>query len=295
MTTLMIILMLNLGVVQAVEVAPDQVLTVISAGTGDPVVLLPGLSGCAYGFRNIVSPLQEDGFRTVIIEPLGIGSSSRPKNADYSLTAQADRVAEAMDTLGMNNAIIVGHGVTASVALRLAYRRPELVAAVVSVEGGPNESAATPTMEKSLKLAAVVAKLGGSRLLREKFISGLENASGDRSWIDRRTVGRYLKNIDGDMGNFVAALQAMAQSTEPESLHDNMARITCPVLLLTGQAPHSGSMDPEEIAALGQGLSRFSVQPVPDAGHFIFEEQPAVVVTAIKSVHAEEGRLSCVR
>ena len=293
MTTLMLILVLNLGAAQAIEVAPDQILTVISAGAGDPVVLLPGLSGCAYGYRNIVFPLQQDGFRTAIIEPLGIGSSGRPKNADYTLTAQADRVAAVMDSLGMNGAIIVGHGVSTSIALRLAYRRPELVGAVVSIEGGPNETVATPTMENSLKLASVVAKLGGDGLLRDKFKSGLEKASGDKSWIDRRTVGRYLKNLT-DMDDFIDALQAMAKSNEPESLRENLSRISCPVLLLTGQAPHSGSVSPEEIDTLNEGLSGFSVQAVPGAGHFIFEEQPAVVVSAIKSVRASEGKQSCV-
>lgn len=295
MTTLMLILMLNLGTVQTVEVAPDQGLTVISAGAGDPVVLLPGLSGCAYGYRKIVSPLNESGFQTVIIEPLGIGSSSRPQEADYSLTGQADRVAAVLDGMDLKRAIIVGHGVSASVALRLAYRRPELVKAVVSVEGGPNESAATPTVARSLKFASVVAKLGGGRLLRDKYKSNLEEASGDRSWIDRRTLGRYLKNIDGDLNRFISALRAMAKAVEPESLRENLINISSPVLLLTGQAPHSGSVTAEEIDILREGLSRFSVQPVPGAGHFIFEEQPEVLINAIKSLQSEEGRLSCAR
>ena len=293
MTTLLLILVLNLGTAQAVEVAPEQVLTVISAGSGDPVVLLPGLSGCAYGYRKIVSPLQDNGFQTVIIEPLGIGSSSRPENADYTLTAQADRVAVVMDSLGMTNAIVVGHGVSASVVLRLAYRRPDLVGAVISVEGGPNESTATPTVERSLKIASFVAKLGGKRLLRDKFKKNLEEASGDKSWIDRRTLGRYLKNINGDLDGFISALRAMARSTEPESLHENLVNISCPVLLLAGQAPHSCAVTPEEIDTLRTGLSRFSLQPVPGAGHFIFEEQPDVVIDAIKSLQREEGRLSC--
>ena len=293
MTTLMLILMLNLGAVQTVEVAPDQVLTVISAGAGDPVVLLPGLSGCAYGYRKIVSPLQDSGFQTVIIEPLGIGSSSRPQKADYTLTAQADRVAAVMDGLDLKRAIVVGHGVSASVALRLAYRRPELVKAVVSVEGGPNESAATPTVARSLKFASVVAKLGGGRLLRDKYKSNLEEASGDRSWIDRRTLGRYLKNIDGDLNRFIAALRAMANAVEPEFLKDNLENINCPVLLLTGDAPHSGAVTAGEIDTLHSGLASFSRQSVPGAGHFIFEEQPDIVVSAIKSLKGEEERLSC--
>ena len=294
MTTLLLMLVLNLGTVQAVDIGSAQILTVVAAGTGEPVVLLPGLSGCAYGYRKIVAPLNDNGFHTIIIEPLGIGSSSHPQDADYTLTAQADRVAAVMDSLQVTDAIVLGHGVSASVALRLAYRRPDLARAVVSVEGGPNESTATPTMERSLKFASVVAKLGGGRLLRDKFESNLAEASGDRSWIDRRTVGRYLKNIDGDLDGFIAALRAMALATEPESLRDNLAGVSCPVLLLTGEAPHAGAVTAEEIGILAQGLRNFTVQSVPAAGHFIFEEQPSVVVEAIISLQPEKRRLSCV-
>jgi pimeloyl-ACP methyl ester carboxylesterase len=293
MTTLMLILVLNLGAVLAVEVAPEQVLTVISAGSGDPVVLLPGLSGCAYGYRNIVSPLQEAGYRTVIIEPLGIGSSSRPAQADYTLTAQADRVAAAMDAQGVARATVVGHGVSASVALRLAYRRPDLVAAVVSIAGGLNDTAGTPTMKKSLKAAKVVVKLGGGRLVRDKFKGSLEKASGDRSWIDRRTVGRYLRSFDKDMGACISAFRSMAEAVDIEPLRDNLYRINCPVLLLNGQAPHAGAVSDGDIETMRARLSRFSFQPVPEAGHFIFEEQPEVVVEAIKSMKTEGGRLAC--
>ena len=148
-------------------------------------------------------------------------------------------------------------------------------------------------MERSLKIASFVAKVGGKRLLRDKFKNNLEDASGDKSWSDRRTLGRYLKNITGDLDAFISAMRAMASSTEPESLRDNLVNISCPVLLLAGQAPHSCGVTPEEIDILRTGLSRFSLQPVPGAGHFIFEEQPAVVIDAIKSLQREEGRLSC--
>ena len=60
-------------------------------------MLIPGLFGSAYGFRALVPLLTEAGYRAVVIEPLGIGSSAHPARADYSLLAQADRVAEAMD------------------------------------------------------------------------------------------------------------------------------------------------------------------------------------------------------
>src|SRR6476661_6937970 len=74
-----------------------------------PVVLVPGLLGAAFTFRNLAPALSEAGHRVIIIEPLGIGGSSRPKDADYSLESQATRLGRALDTLGISNATFVCH------------------------------------------------------------------------------------------------------------------------------------------------------------------------------------------
>src|ERR1700704_3420746 len=73
-------------------------------GTGDPVVLVPGLFGSAFGFRTLIPLLADAGYRAVVVEPLGIGSSARPEHADYSLTAPADRIAGAPDRLSRRRA-----------------------------------------------------------------------------------------------------------------------------------------------------------------------------------------------
>src|SRR2546425_12343057 len=69
-----------------------------TSGVGQPVVLIPGLFGSEFGFRTLVPLLNAAGYRTIVIEPLGIGSSARPARADYSLTAQADRIAGVLDS-----------------------------------------------------------------------------------------------------------------------------------------------------------------------------------------------------
>src|SRR5689334_24342390 len=76
-----------------VAVAPAESLVVETAGRGDPIVIVPGLFGSAYGFRKLVPLLAAAGYETIVIEPLGIGSSARPRKANYSLTAQAGRIA----------------------------------------------------------------------------------------------------------------------------------------------------------------------------------------------------------
>ena len=81
------------AVVRDIEVADGETLRTTSVGTGQPIVLIPGLFGGAFGYRKITGPLVAQGYRVIVVEPLGYGSSSHPKKADYSFGAQSDRVA----------------------------------------------------------------------------------------------------------------------------------------------------------------------------------------------------------
>src|SRR2546425_10584534 len=60
-----------------VALARGESLSVETAGTGDPVVLIPGLFGSAFGFRNLVPLLTQARSRAIVLEPLGIGSSAQ--------------------------------------------------------------------------------------------------------------------------------------------------------------------------------------------------------------------------
>src|SRR5260370_10599525 len=147
-----------------VPVAPAESLSVETSGRGAPVVLIPGLFGAAYGFRKLVPLLVDAGYRTIVIEPLGVGASARPEKANYSLTAQADRIAAVLDSLHVRNALIMAHSIGGSQAFRLAYRRPGLVRRLLSIQGGPTEKANTPAVQRALRLAPWIQPFRGMRL-----------------------------------------------------------------------------------------------------------------------------------
>src|SRR6266550_2177056 len=104
----------------SLALSPAESVAVTVTGTGDPVVLVPGLFGSAFGYRAVIPLLTDAGYRAIVVEPLGIGSSARPEHADYSLTAQADRIAAALDRLSVRHAIVVAHSLGASMACRHA-------------------------------------------------------------------------------------------------------------------------------------------------------------------------------
>ena len=180
--------------------------TVAGAADGSPVVLIPGLFGSAFGYRAVIPLLTDAGYRAIVVEPLGIGSSARPEHADYSLTAQADRIAAALDRLSVRHAVVVAHSLGASMAFRLAYRRPDLVAGIVSLDGGPAEAAATRAFRRAMKFAPWIKLFGGVKLVRKKIRGQLIKASGDASWVSEQVVDGYTAaaahDLDGTLRRF---------------------------------------------------------------------------------------------
>ena len=273
-----------------VTVAPGEALYVVDHGEGLPVVLLPGALGTAFGFRRLTGPLAAAGFRTLAIEPLGQGQSRRPPASDYSLTAQADRVQAVLDHLGVERAVALGQGLGVSVALRLALRHPQRVVAVVALDGGPAESACSPSLRRALKFAPFVKLLGGGRWLRNNLRERLVESSADPSWVTPEVLDGYLGPAARDFGGTIAMYRRFARAREPESLCDRLGDVRCPVRLLVGSAPQSAGVRPDEVALMASRLARFSQQVVPGAGHFLSEEAPDAIVRAVSELVLSAGR-----
>jgi pimeloyl-ACP methyl ester carboxylesterase len=264
-----------------IQVAPRERLRVVETGTGEPVVLLPGLLGSAFAFRKVTARLVDAGYRVVVVEPLGFGGSSRPPEADYSLTAQADRIAVVLDVLGLEPAVVVAHAVGGSMALRLAYRHPERVRAVVSLDGGPAEAAATPGLRRAMRFAFLLKLFGGRNRLRGTVRSTLQERSADPRWVTEDVVDGYMAGAGPDMGETLQALRQMSRAREPEALAARLGGVRCPVWLLVGDAGPTRGVTDADITLLAAGLPTLRVDTVRNAGHFLFEEDPQAVAAAV--------------
>jgi pimeloyl-ACP methyl ester carboxylesterase len=268
-----------------VTVAPGETLHVeLRPDTGRPIAIIPGLFGAAFTFRKIVPLLAEAGFRPIVIEPLGTGFSSRPEKADYSLDAQSHRIAAVLDSLHVGPVLILGHSLGAAMAYRVALERPDLVLGIVSIEGGPTEEATTPVFRSAMKYVPWVKLFGGIKLIRRKIHSMLVDSSGDPSWV---TDGVVLGYTLGEARNFDATLKAflaMSRAHEQRKLAPRLGSLTCPVMLVVGTARHDGDVPPQEVALMHRAIRSFAVDSQPGAGHYLQEERPAAVVSAVQEL-----------
>ena len=235
---------------RCLAVAPGECLQVTISGEGQDVVLIPGLFGSAFAFRRVIPLLTVAGYRSIVVEPLGVGHSSRPKEADYSLTAQADRIGRTLDALQVKEAILVSHSIGTSMALRLAYRDPDRIRAVVSLEGGPVEEVSTPGFRRAMKLAPLIKLLGAGRIIRGKVRGMLVERSASPAWVTDEIVARYTEGATSDMSATLDAFSQMAKAREPEALAPRLFELKCPVRLILGAAPHEGGPSDAEVQVL---------------------------------------------
>ena len=273
---------LDRTVVRDVEVAPGEILRTTTVGTGEPLVLLPGIFGAAFTYRLIVLPLAQLGYQTIVVEPLGYGWSSHPKDADYSFSAQTGRVASVLDSLGVTRALFVAQSSGAAIAFRLAILRPDLVRGLVSIDGGPSESAATPGMRKAFKFGGGLVKLAlDESQLRHDVRREIVRNSGDTTWVTDAVVRGYTAGQTADMSGSIDAFQRMSKSKESDSLADRLHECAVPVRLLVGTVPHPAEVTHEERELLSARLPDFRADSVQGSGQYIQEERPGAVLEAV--------------
>ena len=273
------------NIVRDVEVGPGEVLRTTSIGSGEAVVFIPGIFGGAYGYRKLTGPMADLGYRCIVVEPLGYGWSAHPEKADYSFAAQADRIGQALDSLGATGAILVAQSSGAAIAYRLAYRRPDLVRGLLAIDGGPAESAGTPGLKHALRFGGFLTKLFvGRGTLRKKVRQDLIESSGDVTWITDEVVDEYTAGQAADVDGAIDGIRRMAKSREPESLRERLHEVVVPVRLLIGTAPHPSGIKPEEVALLEERLPDFAVDSVFGSGQYIHEEQPDAVLAALEAL-----------
>ena len=270
------------AVVRDIQVAPGEILRTTTIGTGQPLVLIPGLFGAAYTYRMLTGPLAAQGYQTIVVEPLGYGWSSHPKDADYSYTAQTARVSSALDSLGVHRALFVAQSSGAAIAFRLAVRRPDLVRGLLSIDGGPAESAATAGMKKAFKFGGGLVKFAlDESKLRHDVRREIVKNSGDTTWVTDAVIRGYTAGQTADMGGSIDAYQRMSKSKETDSLTDRLHECAMPVRLLVGTVSHPAEVTHDQRAMLSDRLPNFRADSVPGSGQYIQEEQPHAVLDAV--------------
>ena len=126
---------------------------VFGPSTGEPVVLVCGLSQPAVGWHFAMMPaLVDAGYQVVTFDNRGVAPSSAPP-APYTIDEMTDDTVGLLDHLGLESVHVAGYSMGGWVAETLAYRHPERVRSAVfmgSCNLGTSWEKAITTVERDL-------------------------------------------------------------------------------------------------------------------------------------------------
>jgi|SRR5471032_1163511 len=266
------------GLVLAVWLAAFAV-----GGSGPAVLLIHGFGDTGDMWAPLAAALAAD--HTVVAPDLrGMGLSSRPAGG-YDKRTQAGDMRAVLDQLGIDHADVVGHDIGTMVAYAYAARYPDKTDRLVVMDA---PVPGIPPWEQIVRSPQLWHfSFGGPDA--ERLVAGRERIYLDRFWnefagtpskIDEETRQHYARLYaqKGAMHAAFAQFLSIPQDAE-DNLKSMTTRLTMPVLAVGG----AKSFGANEAAVMRNAAVDVTELVVPDAGHWLMEEQPAATVAAIKA------------
>ena len=251
-------------------------------GKGPTVVLIHGFGDTGDMWQPLAADLARD--HTVVVPDLrGMGLSSQPADG-YDKYTQAADVRAVLTKLGLDRAAIIGHDIGTMVAYAYAARYRDTTMKLIVMDA---PVPGIPPWDSIVRLPALWHfDFGGPDA--ERLVAGRERIyldrfwnefAGDRTKIDEATRQHYatLYARPGAMHAAFAQFNSIRKDAE-----DNQTaiatKLTMPVLAIGGEK----SFGANEAVVMRNAATDVTELVVPGAGHWLIEEAPSTVITAVR-------------
>ncbi len=254
-------------------------------GQGPAVILLHGYGETGDMWAPLAAELARD--HTVVAPDLrGMGLSSRPEGG-YDKKTQAQDVARILDSLRIDGGDLVTHDIGNMVGYALAAQYPSRVTRFVIMD------APLPGLGPWDEIVCNNHALWHFSFWgpdAERLVAGRERIYLDRFWNEFSADPRRFSEASREhYARLYAQPGAMHAGFEQfkafdQDAIDNKAfvakgKLTMPVLAIGGEK----SFGPTMAVVMRAAASDVQEQVIPDAGHWLMEEQPAATIAAVRA------------
>jgi pimeloyl-ACP methyl ester carboxylesterase len=249
-----------------------------SGDAGPPLVLVHGGFGDHTDWEHQAAALAPD-WSVVRPDLPGHGRSPARSAGEYTVAGAASRVLDLLSALSAAPAVLVGHSFSCRVVLEAHRLRPDLVRALVLVDGSC-VGVRGVTAARQPFLGAQTDRRARIRATYEAmFFEG----------VDARLRTRLLDRLDAFEPAAIDALQQAALEWDATEVHGALAAVDVPLLALqsTSLAPDGTRVQLREgescpwLDLLRQFVPGAQVAIVPGVGHFSMLEAPEAVTSAL--------------
>ena len=255
-------------------------------GSGEPVfILLHGFGASTFSWREVMQPLADFGTAIAYDRP-AFGLTERPLEWEgdnpYTQESNVKLLLGLMDTLGVEQAVLIGNSAGGTVATAFTLAHPERVTALIEVDAAiyqtMPESAfidwllETPQADRIGPLIA--RRLGGSQ--GDEF---LESAWHAPDKITPEIFEGYRQPLK--VNHWDRALWEHTQASDPPGLVDRLDQIQVPTLVISGDDDQIVPL--ENSRRLAEDIPGATLTVIEDCGHLPQEECPQAFMQAVEN------------
>ncbi len=255
----------------------------IVSGTGEPILLIPGL-GLDHGYYRLATPALSRHIKVFAVDPRGIGQSTKSE-PPYSVEAWADDFAALIGELGNGPMHVLGTSLGGAMALALAVRAPETIKSL-TVVGAFSELDRAAVLNFNLRARLIehlgmseeVADYMGLWTMSRSFVNsdeGYAQMKANQAIIKRNSTDLYLA--------FVRSVLAWGrclpgQEAEPKFTSE-LSKISARTLVI-GSA--NDQLIPLALSVkIAENIPGAKLHVMPDGGHIPFVEKPDEVTKIV--------------
>ncbi len=250
---------------------------------GAAVVLIHGFGDTGDMWAALATDLARD-HHVIVPDLRGMGLSSHPPEG-YDKRTQAADVRAVLTALGVDRAAIVGHDIGTMVAYAYAARYPDKTERLIVMDAPVPGVAPWETIVRNPLLWHF--DFGGPDA--ERLVAGRERIYLDRFWnefagdpakIDEEVREHYagLYARPGAMRAAFAQFRSIRQDVEDNKVAV-ATKLAMPVLAIGGEK----SFGAYEAIVMRNAATDVTEVVIPDAGHWLMEEQPAATMAAVRT------------
>jgi pimeloyl-ACP methyl ester carboxylesterase len=239
-------------------------------------VLLHGTPSSSYLWRNVAAELAGQ-FTVHVCDLLGYGDSEKRADQDVSLAAQTRLLAGLLDHWQLDRPCVAGHDFGAAITLRLMLlegRRFRRVALCDAVAIAPWITPFSRHVQRHLEAFQTVPGHIHRQLVAAHILTAFHRDVGEAE------LEPYLRPWLGPSGQ-AAYYRQVAQFDEryTREIEPRYGQIDTPTLVLWGE--QDGWLDLDFGRQLADAIPDARLRLIPDAGHFVPEDQPGAVAAEL--------------
>ena len=245
-----------------------------------PILFLHGGALTAHTWDLCCLALRDE-FHCVALDQRGHGDTDWAPDADYSIGAQREDIRGFADRLGLDRFVLVGQSMGAINGLAFAVTHPERLSALVMIDAGPevrrrgssrirefvNGGAKPETLEEIIERALAFNPRRDPQILRRSLMHNLRRQP-DGSWSWKYDRSRFQR-LDHD-----------THLAERRRLADNLAKVTCPALVIRGA--ESDVFHQDDAERLAKNFPDGRQITIAQAGHTVQGDNPKDLVAALR-------------